>query len=96
MSHHDWALNKTKLQIAIDWAKKQKELDPKFEVSEATIKARYIELKGMVATPKNKPLAPVVSANPKRGVVRKGAAKKEDAVDSEDEGDSDEKLPKTE
>lgn len=43
---YEWALNKIKLGRAVSWAKDQKKLDAKFEVTEEVVKERYVKLGG--------------------------------------------------
>jgi len=43
-----WAFNKVKLSQAIQALNKRKELDPRVEINEETIKAEYIRRAGLV------------------------------------------------
>lgn len=56
MQQYPWAANKTKLHNAFDWARKQKELNPNFEINEAVIKQRYTDNKGLVLESKERPV----------------------------------------
>jgi hypothetical protein len=56
---YEWAFNQMKLNLAYTFVVRENKLDPKFEVNEKNIKARYIELNGLTTDEQKKVIATV-------------------------------------